>query len=318
MSPGQMQAMGGQRGLASGSLQSGQSGMSDVDKRRLFQQNREQSYSSADLKAAENGAHPKIQPNQLMQASLGTLGSMNLDSVPQMSSMGFGSTNNMTSMNMASMMESRNENAQRKRSNANMNMGISSNISDNTLMNILADAAEGLSYSQMSFNMRSPIPSTGSVPSDSRSTKSGNPSLFSGATPGNLSALVGSTQPNSNTVTSAGMSNMQRPSGNGGDQNNSNAATPNANNGMSTSNSHPYETHSMSISTSAENAPQQQQSQEKRKVPERRLSRNLSTKSDVSMGSNGSWYNEVRNLASLRNMGHDDSRLRLFTESSAR
>ena len=285
----------------SGSGLSGSASSGENNRRRMFQQSRGQSYLEAAEGAGAGNQHQQsgLHASQLMRASLGTVGSMNMGmgmgSGNNMSSMGMGSSNMMSSMNsmnmgmgvgvgvgtgmnMGSTNSMRSQNMQRRMSALGIDL---MTTSDTSLMNLLADAAANSSVS---------TPATsGMVQSSTRPS----PSPTQGTNTAPVPATP--TNPNNNTINMAVS-----------DAANINFEPIALNNN--------FQPGSVSGSGSGSSS----------KPPDRELTRGGSSKSDVSMASNGSWYNtQVRNLGSMRNLVNvngemNDSRLRLFSENSAR
>jgi hypothetical protein len=165
------------------------SGMTDSDKRRMFQQNREQShtYLPSDLKGTNSNANTNFRASHLMNASIETLGSTTMGP-PNMSSMGMGSTNMMMPVNAGNAQinnihdqqraaQLRVENMQNRLSGMGLDPLL---VSDNSLMNMLAEAAANSESLGSTFSFKSsmgqetfPGPSgalsTGSIPSESGS-----------------------------------------------------------------------------------------------------------------------------------------------------
>lgn len=283
--------------VASGSVLSGSASSGENNRRRMFQQSRGQSYLPSDLKPAEGGNQGgSLHASQLMKASIGTMGSMNMGmGSVNMSSMGMGSTNLMSSMNMGSMeptamSQARNQNMQRRMSA----LGIDPmTTSDTTLMNLLADAAATSSmggsastFSFMSpFNKPAGMESNESLPSETGSMNNMPPPARTDQT---------HSQPMSGTQST-------RPVATANPTYSNDAVAPESSN--------------------IEPIPMDNNSPPGTRPPERKLTRGSSSKSDVSMASNGSWYNsQVQNLGASRiNLGiSDDTHMRMFTENSAR
>lgn len=365
------------------------SGMTDSDRRRMFQQNRDQShtYLPSDLKGSSNSnANPNFRASHLMNTSIDTLGS-SVMGPPNMSSMGMGSTNMMSAnagnaqtnnVNDQRAAQLRVENMQNRLSGMGLDPLL---VSDNSLMNMLAEAAANSDSLGSTFSFKSsmgqetfPGPagalSTGSIPSES-----GSAVLLSHMNQGNnIHAPVASTSTAPDST--AAMGQQQHPtnitninldghiSGDGNlHQNAVPSAAPVASMSMQPSMQPPRDVqhyegservlpaargvqfhptahtgnntnmHSMrgtfdpiALSASIEETSPSNDGVDFQKMkapPQRGVSRaisGLSTKSDVSMEET-SWYNEVRNLNSLRNLGDSanmDSRLRLFSEHSTR
>ena len=368
----------------------GSSGMQDSDRRRMFQQNREQSqtYLSSNVKTSDVNGNHNFRTSQLTNASLGTLGSMSMEPV-HMPSMGIGSTNTLP-MNAANentcntqINASEDIKAQLQRV-ANMQHRMSGMgldpllISDNSLMNMLAEAAANSESLDSAFGVKSSIEpesqvgapgtSTGSVPCEASLAVPGygnvhvNPAsvnhdpvasvptaadAIAGVSPNNASTLNHlkaninanddgnsylNADPSSAPVTSMGMqssSNAQSQNpcvlpDSRGVQWQPGYCPPPYNTMQSTREFDPIPLGSVSNDVSSPLSNDEVDCEEMKAPPKRGVSRGisgLSTKSDASMG-DASWLNQVRNLASLRNMGDDsrgdDSRFRLFSENSTR
>lgn len=329
-------SMGNARGtgtVSSGSVISGSSGGSggtlpsaQSNRRRMFAQSRGQSYLPSDLKAAEAGTQQPVHASQLLRASLGTVGSMNMESM-NMSSVGFGSTNMMSSINLgastnsmaAAMSQARTANMQQRMSA----MGLDTmTASDNSLMNLLADAAaNSVSLgSTSSFSFMSATPGTFEKPNESNGSmlSEGSGMGLGLASGGGMNNMLpprhgNVTQHEPSPVTSGDISSgiSQGDTAIGANANNIRRTDTNNIDPIPLNTNFPTETR-MGLNSM--------------KPPERGIARGISTKSDISMdsgsGGSGSWYgNEVKNLASLRNLANadmGDSRLRLFSENSAR
>ncbi len=356
--PGRMAGVAAGTGtVASGSVLSGSVSSGENNRRRMFQQSRGQSYLSSDLKGNEGGNQNNFQASQLMKESLGTIGSMNMGmGSANMSSMGMGSTNMMSSMNLGmastnSMAQMRSQNMQRRMSA----MGIDPmTTSDTSLMNLLADAAANSvsMESASTFSFASPIPGNfekraESIGSASESSAVNMPpprSAHMNPVPSSNGIVQQTTMPvqianqimpvmpapaPSNTIMSAPAppvhsnimpSSIMPSSDNVTEPTNiidaPNTVTGNPN--IMTSQDPPNIMTSQD-STNIEPIPLGNSGHQASKPPARELVRGGSSKSDVSMASNGSWYqNQVRNLGSTRNFEMNDSRLRLFSENSTR
>jgi hypothetical protein len=166
------------------------SGMTDSNKRRMFQQNREQShtYLPSDLKGTNGNANTNFRASHLMNASIETLGST-IMGPPHMSSMGMGSTNMMMPVNAGNSQMNNFHDQQRPEQlrvenmqNRLAGMGLDPLlVSDNSLMIMLAEAAANsesigstFSFGKSSMGQETfPGPTgaliTGSIPSESGS-----------------------------------------------------------------------------------------------------------------------------------------------------
>jgi hypothetical protein len=353
----------------------------------MFQQNREQSqtYISSSLKNPDVNGNQNLRTSQLMNDSLGSLGSMTMGQA-HMSSVGMGSTN-IAPMNATNVNTNANANANVGNIQANASADIKAQqervvnmqhrmsgmgldpllVSDNSLMIMLAEAAANSESLGSTFSFKSSIEpdlfaGSARTPRTDMVSSSGNPAMSGGR--GHMHMQPDDA--NNHPVPTAADAIREHPKANINANGDGNlhlnldpSCVPVTSMGMrqpnDTQHQHPCECDlpvanvaqrqsEYRPSIGGEMQPTSQFDQipiplvgsasneapsplshddvdrlQSKAPPQRGVTRGmsgLSTKSDASMG-DSSWFNEVQNLASLRNMG-DDSRFRLFSENSAR